>query len=210
MSARTILPYRAVLVAAACVALAGCRDEGKEGNVMAGVESLAVANPAISGLSDPNIAAVMDTINAADSAAGSIAVAKATDREVRELGRMMVTDHARLRSEGRALASRLGITPELPASYAGIGAHTVGPGTLDRMPRGTSFDRAFVAEAIRMHEEAMGTARSAVRSTTNPELRTMVEGAMPVIEKHLNQARTIQQRIGVDSAAARSDSARPR
>lgn len=210
MFARNILSSRAVLVGVACIALAACKEEGSESSVMAGVESLAIANPAISGLSDANIVAVLDTINAADSAAGSYAVSKATDREVRELGRMMVTDHARLRREGRELAGRLGVTAELPPNYAGIGAHGVGASALDRMARGEAFDRSFVGHAIRMHEEALGTARSAVRSTTNAELKTMVEQSIPVIERHLNQAQTIQQRIGVDTTSAGAGTAQPK
>lgn len=209
MFAKTSVSSRAALAALACVALVACKDEQRDGSVMAGVESLVVANPAISGLNDGNIVAVMDTINAADSAAGSLAAARASDREVRELGQMMVTDHTRLRSEGRALAKRLGVTPNLPANYAGIGAHAVGLTTIDGLGRGAGFDRSFVVQTIRMHEEALGAARSAIRSATNTELKTMVEQAVPVIERHLEKARSIQQRIGADTTAA-ANTARPR
>ena len=170
---------------------------------MAGVESLAVANPAIGGLSDPNILAVLDAINVSDSASGALAATKGTDRDVREYGQMMVREHHDMRVEGRAVSDSVGLAPETPPNDPAEATHTAAMASLEQAERGQAFDRAYIAQAVRMHEEALGTARNALQSTTNAQIRGLVQKAIPVIERHLARAQEIQQRIGgADTTAA--------
>ena len=195
MSGKNSIARSVTLTLCASLALAACGGEGED-SVMAGVESLAVANPAIGGLSDPNILAVLDAINVADSASGALAVSKATDREVREYAQMMVREHHEMRVDGKTVADSSGLGPELPANDPGEANHTSAMASLERASRGQEFDRAYIAHAVRAHEEALGTARNAAQSTTNPQIRGLVQKAIPAIERHLNRAKEIQQRIG--------------
>ena len=205
MSGKNSIARNVALSLCACIALAACSNEGED-SVLAGVESLAVANPAIGGLSDPNILAVLDAMNVADSASGAVAASKATDREVREYGQMMVREHHDMRVEGKGVADSSGLGPELPANDPGEANHTAAMSALEQAERGAAFDRAYIAHAVRMHEEALGTARNASQSTENPQIRALVDKAIPVIERHLNRAKEIQQRIGGgDSTATRAD-----
>lgn len=202
MSAKIHVARRAALAVCTVLALGACSSEGEKG-VQAGAESLIAANPAMSGLSDPNIIAAMDAINAADSATGSVAASKGTDAQVREYGQMMVTEHHAMRVEGRELATRLAITPEPPANDASEASLKAVMSSLEQTARGEGFDRTYIASAIRMHEDALGAARNAERSTTNADVRALVQKAIPAIERHLNRAREIQQRIGgADTTAA--------
>jgi putative membrane protein len=203
MSGKNSVARNFALTLCACAAIVACGDGGED-SVMAGVESLAVANPAIGGLSDPNILAVLDAINVADSATGAVAASKGTDPEVREYGQMMVRDHHEMRVAGKRVADSSGLAPELPANDPGEANQTAAMSTLEQAPRGEGFDRTYIAHAVRMHEEALGTARNAQQSTENPQIRALVQKAIPVIEQHLNRAKEIQQRIGGgDTTAAR-------
>ena len=201
MSGKSFAIRNLVLAFAACSALVAC-GEGAEDSIQAGVESLAVANPAIGGLSDPNIIAVLDAINVADSATGAIAATRGTAREVREYGQMMVREHHDLRVAGKAVADSAAIAPEVPANDPGEANLTAAMSSLEQAAKGEAFDRAYIAQAVTMHEEALGTARNALQSTRNPRVRALVEKAIPVIQRHLDRARDIQQRIGADSTAA--------
>ena len=199
---------RLALTLCASLALTACGGESED-SVMAGAESLAVANPAIAGLSDPNILAVLDAINVADSATGALAATKGTDREVREYGQMMVREHHQMRLEGKRVAASSGMGPELPANDPGEANQTTAMASLEQASRGQEFDRAYIAHAVRAHEEALGTVRNAEGSTTNAQIRGLVQKAIPAIEAHLNRAKEIQRRIGGgDTTATRADSGR--
>lgn len=201
MSGKSFAIRNLVMAFAACSALVAC-GEAAEDSIQAGVESLAVANPAIGGLSDPNIIAVLDAISVADSATGAVAATKGTDREVREYAQMMVREHHDMRVEGKAVADSAAIAPALPANDPGEANLTAAMSSLEQAARGEAFDRAYIAQALTMHEEALGTARNALQSTRNPQVKALVEKAIPVIQRHLDRAREIQQRIGADSTAA--------
>ena len=200
MSGKSFASRNLALAFAACAALAAC-GEGED-SIQAGVESLAVANPAIGGLSDPNIIAVLDGINVADSATGSVAASKGTDRDVREYGQMMVAEHHELRVAGRSVADSGAITPAIPANDPGEANLTAAMASLEQTAKGAAFDRAYIEQAVRMHEEALGTARNALQSTRDPRVKALVEKAIPVIQRHLDRAQEIQLKIGADTTAA--------
>ena len=207
MSARIPVAMRVAVALGAAVMLGAC-ESGSEDSVQAGAESLIAANPTISGLSDPNIFATMDAINVLDSASGAIAATKATDPEVRQYAQMMVADHHDMREEGRALAARLNITPEAPPNDQSEANQSAVIASLQQTERGKAFDRTYMAHAVRTHESALATARNAASSTRHPEVRTYTQNAIPVIERHLNRAREIQQRIGGGDTTAAADTGR--
>jgi putative membrane protein len=186
------------LAASAALAACGSREGQMAGDsaVAAGVESLAAANPAIGGLTDPNILAVLDETNVIDSATGALAAQKGTDREVREYGQMMVTDHHKMRLSGDSLAKRLSITPAPPATDTMRTAQETTMRRLREMARGAEWDRAYIDMAVEMHREALGTAEQAKTSTENVEIEAMIDRARPIIQQHLDRAEAIQRRIG--------------
>ena len=207
MSARNPVAMRVAVALGAAVMLGAC-ESGSEDAIRAGAESLIAANPTISGLSDPNIFATMDAINVLDSASGAIAATKATDPEVRQYAQMMVADHHDMREEGRALAARLNITPEAPSNDQSEANQSAIIASLEQTERGEAFDRTYIGHAVRTHESALATARNAASSTRHPEVRTYAQNAIPVIERHLNRAREIQQRIGGGDTSAVADTGR--
>ena len=79
-----------------------------------GMASSTTAAP--SGLSDANIAYILDQANMADSAWGAIAATKATGANVRDFAKTMMRDHHALRKMGEDLAKKLALTPTPPAA----------------------------------------------------------------------------------------------
>ena len=108
-----------------------------------------------------------------------------TDREVREYGQMMVREHHDMRVEGKAVSDSAAIAPEVPANDPGEANLTAAMSSLEQAAKGEAFDRAYIAQAVTMHEEALGTARNALQSTRNPRVRALVEKAIPVIQRVL-------------------------
>ena len=72
-------------------------------------------------LTDPNIVALLDEANKADSAAGAFAIGMATSPGVKAFAKMMMGDHHALRVQGEALAKKLNV------SSTSLARHTTTP-----------------------------------------------------------------------------------
>src|SRR4051794_18600856 len=106
------------LVAALSMAvLAACAKGDKSAYDSAGTTDTAAATSATAtpanttattpGLTDANIAALLDEANAADSASGKIASTKGTNADVKAFGVLMMNDHHALRKAGQDLVTKL-------------------------------------------------------------------------------------------------------
>jgi len=91
---------RGIALVGASVLWAACAKNEAKTDSAAAADSAAKAAaaapapaPAPPALNDANIAALLDEVNAADSAAGSLASTKGTNAQVKEFGRTMMRDH---------------------------------------------------------------------------------------------------------------------
>jgi putative membrane protein len=148
------------------------------------------------GLSDSNIVALLDDANKADSSAGAVAVKKATNADVKAYGRMMMAEHHAMRVQGQALAKKLGITPKPPERNPLAGYVKNEMDALQKTPKGAEFDRTYIDHEVSVHQAVLDFANQARVSTPTAELRSLIEQAIPVVRKHLEQAQEIQKKLG--------------
>ena len=124
---RVLSPHALVPAAWLALSLAACGDRERsaaiQDTVPAGPETGMVADsmPADTAgtsapLTDANIVALLDEANKADSAAGALAVTKATSKEVKDFAKLMMSEHHALREAGQQLAKKLNVTPAPPAT----------------------------------------------------------------------------------------------
>jgi putative membrane protein len=147
------------------------------------------------GMTDSNIVALLDEANKADSASGAVAAKKATRPDVKAFARLMMSEHHTLRAEGQKLAKQLGVGPKPPehdplAPYAASEMKA-----LQSTPKGTEFDRTYIDNEVTIHQAVLDFANQARVSTQTAQLRALIEKAIPVIRKHLDQAQSIQKQI---------------
>ena len=62
-------------------------------------------------LDDPTIVAIFDEANTADIETGALGAKKGSTKAIRDFGAMLVRDHKAVRTKGRNLAKKLGVTP---------------------------------------------------------------------------------------------------
>src|SRR5687767_6706690 len=93
-------------------------DAVHDTSVQAGIESLAVANPAFGGATDANVVATLQMIHGGEVATGELAAGRATSRTVADYARQMVRDHGALRRGLDSLAVRVNVAPEVTADVA--------------------------------------------------------------------------------------------
>ena len=197
--------HRTVPALALALALGACnshRDRDVAANAPAGAETATVpadttasAPSAPADLSDANIVALLDHANAADSTAGALAATKATNPEVKQFAKLMMSEHHALRKQGADLAKKLGVTPEPPANDPVTALAQQETQALQSAPKGAEFDKTYIDQEVTVHEAVLDLAGKAHDQAKNPELKALIEKAKPVIEKHLDQAKQLQQKL---------------
>jgi putative membrane protein len=151
---------------------------------------------ASSRLTDPNIVALLDEANAADSAAGAFALRRATSPDVKNFAKMMMGEHHALRLQGQQLAKRLNVTPQPPANDPLPAAAQGEMTALQGAPKGAQFDRTYIEQEIGIHKAVLDLAAKGHDQAQNEDLKKLIEQAKPVIEKHLNRAEQLQKKLG--------------
>jgi putative membrane protein len=189
-------------LACAAALVAACSKADKTGDSARAADSTAVAatatsamTPAAPALTDPNIVAILDGANVADSAAGSVAAAKGTAADVKSFGRDMMRDHHALRVAGQDLAKKLNVTPAMPAGDNSAAAAAAWKDSLNTMARGAEWDKAYINHEVSYHEQVLNTAQTALGAAQNAELKALIEKAAPNIQAHLEHAKQIQSKM---------------
>ena len=156
------------------------------------------ASDAGTGTSAPMSGAVTpESANAYVNAAGAsdqfeiqssqIALTKAQRPEVRAFAQTMIDHHAATTRALMAAARASGITPPaptlMPMQREMIEALQQAPAA--------SFDQLYVSQQIPAHEMALALHRTYAAQGDAPELQTTARAAVPIVERHLAQARQL-------------------
>jgi len=120
----------------------------------------------------------------AEVAGGQAARSGAQSRAVRAFGARMVADHTRANRRLMALAQRLGMTPPPPAPP-------------QPPPPGPDFDRQYIGDQVRAHEEAVSLFEAEAQNGQNPQLKRFAKGTLPTLQMHLRHAQGLARRLGV-------------
>jgi putative membrane protein len=103
----------------------------------------------------------------------------------------MVMDHSRANDELKSLAQQKGVTV---------------PSTLDhkhqamvdhfRTLSGPAFDRAYVHNMVKDHQEDAAEFQKASTSAQDPDVKAFAGKTLNVIKSHLSDVQSIQEKIG--------------
>lgn len=145
-------------------------------------------------LTDPNIVAILDGANMADSSMAAMANRRTNNADIKTFARMMMGEHNALRVSGRDLAAKLGVTPQLPTGDQGDTQHRAAMQELEAAGA-ADFDRMYLTHEVEYHEWLLATATSARAAAQNEELRNLLDTAIPVVQKHLDEARRLQAKL---------------
>lgn len=128
-------------------------------------------------------------------AAGTMAVTKGQDDDVKHYGEHMVTDHSAAGVEMKALADREGWI--VPAATDLMAKHKQ---NLDILAAASSsdFDKKFAQIMVESHQEAVNLFETAskARGIPDADLRAFATGKLPTLRAHLQEA--IELKAAVD------------
>ena len=147
------------------------------------------------GMTDANIVALLDAANKGDSSGGALAAKKATNADVKAFAKLMMSEHHALRVQGQQLAKQLGVEPK-PPEHDPLAPYVASEmKTLQSTPKGAEFDRTYIENEVSVHQAVLDLANQARVTTQTPQLRDLIQKAIPIIRKHLDQAQSIQKKL---------------
>lgn len=196
-----------VAIALGTLALVTACGDKKDENAMADSTAMAMggttaaaepsmgAAPAAGGLTDPNIVWVVSMANKGEIERGTIASTKGTDAAVKNYGKMIAGEHKALEAEAQALATKLGVTPMMPAGDMTEMSAKQQMDTFNSTAKGAGWDKAYVDYEVTYHQQLMETAKSAIAATQNAELKALLEKAAPIVQKHIDEAMALQKKM---------------
>ena len=183
------------LLACAVLTVACAKNEQPATDTSAAAAAPPPAAPAPPALTDANIVYILDQANAGDSAMGSLASTKGTDAEVKAFGRLMMGEHHALRLAGENLAKKLSVTPTAPPADDSFAMMKATADSLNAQAKGKAWDKAYIDHEVMYHQAVLDKATQALQAAQNAELKTLIEGAAPIIQKHLDRAKQIQTKL---------------
>lgn len=159
----------------------------------------------LKGLSDANYAALVDEANKADSAAGAMAVTKATNPRVKAFARRMMTDHHALRQQDQRLVKQLNLTPQPPANDPVQQLGSQETSALQSAQKGAAFDSAYIAQEVNAHKAVLSLLDAIDSDASNAQLKALAKKARPMIQSHLTEAQSIQKHLQSGTKSDTSD-----
>ena len=145
--------------------------------------------------------------NFTEVALGRLADDKASDSEVKDFGKRMVSDHDDMNDQWGKLASKYHMRIMNPGPDYG----TNGKDAIDRLQKldGREFDQAYMIEMIRDHEQDLSEFQRLRSSARDPEIRDLAASGAATIEQHLTLARQVGSQVGVATTAGRVGTTNP-
>jgi putative membrane protein len=170
---------------------------GKAGAVVAGAVDTVAGRLGGQEYTNAELAGFVNAYNDAEVEIGQLAQTKATDTQVRDFARRIVSEHRALKTEVTNAAQRLSLTPTMPTADENLPEdHQAGMRDLNALAKGREFDRAFVKHEIKMHKKVLDEVEDALRGTRNADIRPVLEKARDGLRAHLTTAEELEKKLG--------------
>lgn len=123
----------------------------------------------------------------AEIAAGKMAQHKGTTPQIKDVGKMLVTDHTRL---DHALMKSLGATTQAMPTQPSAAQQATAKELAAK--HGAAFDGSFVTSQIAAHKKTIAATKKEAADGRSPKVRAAAHAALPVLTKHLSRLQKLQ------------------
>jgi len=120
-------------------------------------------------------------------ALGKLALANASSAQVKEFGRMMVTDHTKANTELKSVAAKKNIT----VSATPLEKQQKHIDEL-KEKKGAEFDKAYVDLMVDDHKEDISKFQDEANKGNDTDVKAFAAKTLPVLTKHLEHIQKIQ------------------
>jgi putative membrane protein len=120
---------------------------------------------------------------------GDLAQDAASSQAVRDYGRMLMHDHTQDYQALQTLAQQAGLTVPTAIDTEHNKA-MIGP---MHALKGKAFDHKYIQDMIAGHTQAIALYKKEAKDATNPAVRSYAQDTLATLQKHLDDARAIEQ-----------------
>ena len=165
--------------------------------VLAGLLALAAPAAFAQAINDAQIASIVVTANQVDIDAGKAAARAATSPEVKKFADLMVSHHSSVYDSAKALAGKLGVTPQdNPTSQALKAGGEANLASLAKL-KGAAYDKAYVDHEVAYHQQVLDAVdKTLIPGVKNAELKALLVKVRPAFVAHLEHAKGLQASLG--------------
>jgi len=157
---------------------------------------LAVESKAQQQPSDANIGAIVVAANQIDIDYAKIALRKSKNKEVRDFAQQMITDHEAVLKSVIELAGKLNLTPVENETSKSLKERSVETTAKLKSLKGKAFDKFYIDNEVAYHKLVTDAVSGVlIPSAQNPQLKSALEGAQPLLIGHLEHARNVQATV---------------
>jgi putative membrane protein len=140
---------------------------------------------------DSKILRELAQANMAEVRAGKLGAQKATEDDVKRFGERMAEGHGEHLVAWRKIAKANKV--DLPAGPDK--KHQDALKKLEQAKKGPAFDRAYMAQMVKDHEETLKLHQNAAKNATDKDVRDAAQKAIPDVRQHLDTAKGIQSSL---------------
>jgi putative membrane protein len=148
-------------------------------------------NPEIASWNDNDIVARLVAGDKAEVKLGRLAESKAIIPAVKDFAKMIVADHSKSEKDVAALQSSAKLSPSTAGKDTGTKASDDIVQRLTTMPKGTDWDSTFVRHVFEEHQHDIADAKAMQNQAKDAQLKALLGNTLPVLQKHLDSARTL-------------------
>jgi putative membrane protein len=147
-------------------------------------------------LTDPEIASVAVNADQIDIDYAAIAKEKSKNAKVLEFAATMAKDHQSVNDQAVALAKKLSVTPQDNPTTQSLLSGAKTTKEMLNSKSGAEFDKAYIDNEVAYHKAAIDLVENTlIPDATNPELKSLLQTALPIFKEHLAHAEMVQKNL---------------
>ncbi|MGR6321204.1 DUF4142 domain-containing protein [Micromonospora soli] len=131
-------------------------------------------------------------VNLFEITTGNLAQQKGRNQQVKDLGKMFVTDHTQLDQTVKSTAQQL--TVQLPSEPTSDQQKVINK--LNNLS-GAEFDKAWVTAQLAGHVQAIQATQTEISQGSEQSVVQLAQDALPVLQAHLDALTALAQTLGV-------------
>jgi putative membrane protein len=190
-------------------AVAACASQGSEAAEQMDTTGRrdSIAAVAAAAMNEPQVLGLLEHVHVSDGQLGALGGNAGSTLDIRNFGLMIQREHQALERDIRQVAEGLRLAAQRPTVSPDEAPATF-RANVDSSPGGAAWDLAYVEYTIAAHEASLENTARALAATKSPAVREYIRKSVPILQKHLDKARSLQQSL-VKAQPARASTSPP-